>query len=541
MSSIQKSLSVEMNTETQASLNSLFMGIKSILNAVKKQNPQYRDAVAEITALCDMSLQKQSFAQLSFKLKDLSVDIDQHFEQHRDEIQKHFQGLVRSLIQKNSSSYTPTQQRLIADIARLSEDKRSNVSEIAILISELSEDMATSMSAYRKESFGDKKIKNTEYAEGIDTVMAADVATAGKRISRDLQNLARQIKAAGSSDPEVAKILNEIEDANKGSVKFFESLDLLSRVTWLLYRLNDKSVHKEKEYLVNLSSQLNEISKSCVKSLALSSSLEEDINGFDNDFMSEINKIANSSQSAKSLQELKISLAQHVDRMQEKLSKHMLTQAVRLKEQRQNIERQQDTISSLETKIDSLQSELHDVSVESGIDQLTRLPNRKSYNQLITNKYKEFIANNESVSMMLIDIDFFKKINDTYGHDYGDAVLKEFSKILSYVVGKVDGLFAARFGGEEFILIGYGMDKRKFIQVGRKIREIISGKRFKAGNEVISVTVSIGVAFFNNRTDTVESVFRAADKALYSAKDGGRNQLWISNKSVLVKQEEKEI
>jgi diguanylate cyclase (GGDEF)-like protein len=424
----------------------------------------------------------------------------------------------------------------------LSEDNKAEHHEVFAVLSELSSDFSVSMSAYRKESYGEKEIGNTKYAKGVETVLAADVATAGKRIARDLQRLSKQLKDTGNTEPEVIKILNEIDEASVGEVKFYESVDLLSKVTWILYRLNDKSVNREKEYLVNMSSQFSEISKSCIESMKISNQSEEELKSFDDAFLKEIEAIFKSSKSAESLSELKVALAIHIEKMQDKLSRHMLNQSTMIKKQKTVINSQVDHIDKLSDKIDDQQNTIHEISIESGLDQLTRLPNRRSYDEHINKSRVEFISKDTSLSLMLLDIDHFKKVNDTYGHASGDVVLKDFSKILTHVVGKVDGLFASRYGGEEFAIIGNGIPRKKFINIGKKIKEFVSGKNFNIGNGKSSkVTVSIGVSFFNGKDDLVDSVFRSADKALYQAKESGRNQLWISNKTLVVKSEENDM
>ena len=507
---------------------------------MRLQYPDRKDEIGDIVSLCEDAIKKQSYAKISYMMKDLSVGIDQDFFENRDTMHNKYQAFLRDINSKNSSLYTPTQKSIIKKIEVLADDKKTKPSQILSLMSELSLDMSVSMSAYRKESYGDKEIGKSEYVKGIETVMAADVATAGKRISRDLARLAKQLKDTGSTDPEVIKILNEIEEAQSGEVKFYESIDLLSKVTWLLYRLNDRSVNREKEYLVNISAQFSEISKSCIESLKISNESEEQLKAFDSDFSKEIEAIAKSSRSAESLSELKVAIAQHVEKMQVKLSKHILSQSNKIIKQKDAIDTQTKTIETLNDKVEQQQNKIHAISIESGIDQLTRLPNRRNYDNFISKAKEHYSTKGGELSLMIIDIDHFKTINDSYGHAVGDIVLKEFGKVLKRVVAKVDGLYAARYGGEEFILVGRNMSKDKFKNVGRRIREYIEAKTYNIGkNKALKYTVSIGVSFFNAKDDLTDYVFRCADKALYQAKKSGRNQLWISNKTMLVKSEEK--
>lgn len=511
-----------------------------MLNTMRLQSPHHKKEIEEILSLCDEANKKQSFAKISYLMKDLSVELEQEFFDKRDSMQKKYQGFIRDIKSRDTSLYTPTQISIIKKVEVLSEDKKTNPSEILSLLSELSLDMSVSMSAYRKESYGDKEIGNSEYVKGVETVMAADVATAGKRISRDLTRLSKQLKNTGSTDPEVIKILNEIESAQNGEVKFYESIDLLSKVTWLLYQLNDRSVSREKEYLLSISNQFSDISRSCIESLKISGDSETELLDFNNEFSKEIEAIAKSSRGAESLSELKVTIAQQVEKMQEKLSMHILSQSQKINKQKNIIEVQSNKIDLLSNKVEEQQSKINDIKIESGLDQLTKLPNRRHYDSHIASLREEYIRNGGELSLMVLDIDHFKSINDTHGHAVGDIVLNEFGKILKRVCSKVNGLFAARYGGEEFILVGRNISKIKFKNVARRIREYVEAKSFNVGeNKSIKYTVSIGISFFNGKDDLVDYVFRSADKALYQAKKSGRNQLWISNKTMLLKSEEK--
>lgn len=533
-----RKIGIVLDSNTNTSLKALFGGISSMLNTIRLQNADHKNDIGDIIEMCDEAIQKQSFAKLSYKMKDLSVGIEQEFFDNRILMQNKYQGFIRDILSKNKEMYTPTQSGLIKKLEKLAENKKVDQSEIFEALSELSLDMSVSMSAYRKESYGEKEIGNNEFTRGVETVLAADVATAGKRISRDLERLARQLKDTGSTDPEAIKILNDIEDAQKGEVKFYESIDLLSKVTWLLYRLNDRNINREKEYLVNISSQFSEISKSCIESLKISDESQEELKDFDTGFLKEIEAISKSSKNAESLDDLKIAIAQHVEKMQDKLSRHMLSQSTKIVKQKGIIEEQVSKINKLNNKVLEQKGEINDISAESELDQLTRINNRRSYDKYITEMQKSYSQKGGELGIMLIDIDHFKKINDTYGHASGDIVLAEFAKILNRVVKQVDGLFAARYGGEEFVLVGRNMNKAKFKNIGRKIREYIEKKSFKiSSNKSIKYTVSIGISYFNKKGDLTDYVFRLADKALYKAKDSGRNQLWISNNTVLVKSE----
>lgn len=523
-----------MTSTNNTPIQSVLKSVKDLLITVRKQNPQLKEDILCISGMCEEAIGNNTVVDFSYRLRDLYLDLDKSIDLNRDNVQRKLDEMLIGLAETSDADFTPTQKKIIGKIQEFSGNRKVSSSDIIDSLSNLSLDMAMSISAYRKDSFGDKELKNTEYSEGIDSIMLADVATAGKRIARDLQNLARQLKQTGSIEPEVLKILNQIATIDKGDVKFYESLDLLSEVTWLLYRLNDKNINKEKDYLVSLSKQFSDMSTSCANSMTLSDSSESEIIKFDEDFSSEIEQIAKFSKNAVSLEQLKNSIAEHVEAMKDKLSVHMNNQKRIIDEQKIAIKNQNSTIGHLEKYVDNIKDELIKATEESSIDSLTNIPNRKYYDDFLADKYKQYNSQNDSfLSLMLIDLDFFKNVNDTYGHTGGDNVLKQFANILKTIAEKVEGVFVSRHGGEEFAIIGYGIDKQRFLKIGRKILEIVRKKVFRVNNsQNINITISIGIAYFNNEDDKIENVFRSADKALYKAKNSGRDQLWVANKTL---------
>ena len=149
------------------------------------------------------------------------------------------------------------------------------------------------------------------------------------------------------------------------------------------------------------------------------------------------------------------------------------------------------------------------------IDSLTNIANKKKYNEIIKEKIENYKLNQKPFSLVLIDIDYFKSINDNYGHDMGDFVLKEFTKLISENIRDNDHFF--RWGGEEFVLL---IDKNieETIEICEKLRMIIKKNNFQS----IKLTASFGVSSFKNAEDK-ESFFSNTDKALYKAKNGGRD------------------
>src|SRR5690242_3576088 len=126
---------------------------------------------------------------------------------------------------------------------------------------------------------------------------------------------------------------------------------------------------------------------------------------------------------------------------------------------------------------------------------------------------------------MILDIDFFKSINDTYGHDSGDDVLREFAIRVRKSIRGID--LACRYGGEEFVIVMPETDMAVAATVAERLRRRVATEPFpiEQGARAIEVTISIGLASLDGEDDTAQTMLRRADQALYRAKRDGRNRV----------------
>ncbi len=158
-------------------------------------------------------------------------------------------------------------------------------------------------------------------------------------------------------------------------------------------------------------------------------------------------------------------------------------------------------------------------------DAVTNLYNRHFLDAHLENIFSPENEKGANVSLLMLDIDLFKLVNDTYGHASGDEVLLEFSKRIFNNLRSID--LAARYGGEEFVVVMPDTDADFALYIAERLRKTISDKPFEISGsaEPISITVSIGVSIVNEGCDTKEKLLSEADKALYKAKESGRNKV----------------
>jgi diguanylate cyclase (GGDEF)-like protein len=156
-------------------------------------------------------------------------------------------------------------------------------------------------------------------------------------------------------------------------------------------------------------------------------------------------------------------------------------------------------------------------------DGLTGLLNKRAMLEVAEKKIHAASRFGRKLSVVVTDIDFFKKVNDTYGHDVGDLVIKGLGEILKRQGRTTDVI--ARFGGEEFVILCEETDERGALQLAERIREELAKTTFHVeGGRQVSVTCSLGTSTFPEAGRDWEALFKAADEALYASKRGGRNR-----------------
>jgi diguanylate cyclase (GGDEF)-like protein len=165
-------------------------------------------------------------------------------------------------------------------------------------------------------------------------------------------------------------------------------------------------------------------------------------------------------------------------------------------------------------------------------DGLTGLANRRYFDEVMKNEWKRAKRESHPLSLVLIDIDSFKSYNDTYGHQEGDVCLKNISRVIkSYA--KRPGDLAARYGGEELALILPFANSQNAFKIAEKIRKRVQTLKIAHNGSKVDgckiVSISAGIATLVPDTDSSQSILvNLADKALYSAKNKGRNQVILS-------------
>jgi len=167
-------------------------------------------------------------------------------------------------------------------------------------------------------------------------------------------------------------------------------------------------------------------------------------------------------------------------------------------------------------------------------DMLTELPNRRAGMNVLSETWSNSERANQSMAVMLIDIDYFKKINDTYGHATGDRVLIEIATLIRSNARKGDSF--CRMGGEEFLVICHSgcIEMKSTVQFAERLRQYTKSHPIKIDENNIEVTISIGIAQKEVGIENPDQLINLADKALYAAKNAGRNKVFLAAENKLI-------
>jgi diguanylate cyclase len=221
----------------------------------------------------------------------------------------------------------------------------------------------------------------------------------------------------------------------------------------------------------------------------------------------------------------KVNTSDKFEIVKEKLVKITVGLDEEIKKFTTDLEKDNEEVKVLRKKIEILEKQLKEAKKEAKTDALTNMLNKKTLNDELQKQEGFFKRFKRSYSVIFFDIDHFKNVNDTYGHEAGDVILKNIGLILNRYSRDID--IVGRFGGEEFIIIAPETDKKGAYIFADKIRKIIEKTKFMYKKTRIKITISAGVAERKETNSTDETV-ELADKRLYKAKNSGRNRVEVN-------------
>jgi diguanylate cyclase len=277
------------------------------------------------------------------------------------------------------------------------------------------------------------------------------------------------------------------------------------------------------EFISELGQNLVEIEKNILASLDHVHSSQELTTKFNYHLDGQINDLRQFVKTSSSLEDLRKMVITKLSYIKQVLEKKKKQEEEYSKELEERIQKLQQELSSINDQIKLAQFREQRLAEEVLRDPLTGITNRRGYEIRIAEEWERFKRYGHVFSIAIFDLDHFKNINDTYGHKAGDLILKEVSKIMKTFLRKADLL--ARYGGEEFVIIFTGTQISGAVEAAEKLRRLIEETKFVLKGQEISITISAGVAQVESTDEGPSDVFERADKALYAAKNSGRNKV----------------
>lgn len=300
-----------------------------------------------------------------------------------------------------------------------------------------------------------------------------------------------------------------------------------------IIRLIVKSISEERKsaqsFLAELNDALGSVHKVISESLKDNNSANLAKNKVTASLQQSVSKLSSSVENASHLDQLKTEVKQHVGEILLAIEKRQKLDTDEHLKLETNLKDLQKRLQEMEKEAAGYKKKLAEQKFKSLQDALTRLPNRTAFEERLELEYKRWQRYGTDLTIAVADIDHFKRINDNYGHIAGDKTLQVIANMLQKALRDTD--FVCRFGGEEFVII-FPQTTLSQVQEPLEIaRKKIKQIPFKFRNEDISISISIGAAGFTEKSDTTLSVFERADRALYKAKEQGRDVVVLDEQS----------
>jgi diguanylate cyclase (GGDEF)-like protein len=332
-------------------------------------------------------------------------------------------------------------------------------------------------------------------------------------------------------------LLNNDEDTKKyytirQSITDSSSLDILmSHGTDILNLLNtliEDTVHKinyTDDFLAELSKDLTQMEKQILSYHTYNKEMHSINNEFSDGLLlhtKEMNQIFSTN---KGMGEVRRFILSKLSIIAESIERKRHEDGLKLQAAEEKINELQNCLRTNCDEILQVRDRANALEKEVLLDQLMGISNRRAYELQIRESFRRYHRNQESFSLIFMDVDDFKTVNDTHGHQAGDRCLREIAKATSFCLRKTD--FLARYGGDEIIAILPGAVAADARKIAEKIRKCIENTVFWHNQEHFSVTISVGVAAVTASDEGPDALFSRVDGAIYEAKNCGRNRIRV--------------
>ncbi|NKF25276.1 MULTISPECIES: diguanylate cyclase [Pseudomonas] len=313
-----------------------------------------------------------------------------------------------------------------------------------------------------------------------------------------------------------------MRDRLKNGLNWYELLPILDDLATLMLAITDSGQHEFEAYL----QQLNERLEAFQSNLQAASEGHADnssaARAMDTQIREQVDGLQTSVQEAADLDDLKQVLENHLEGLLGTMDQHQKQRDAREQEVAGRLKSLAERVAHMEQEALGYREHLEEQRQKALIDPLTGLPNRAAWTERLEQEIAQWQQHGNTLSLAMLDLDHFKRINDNYGHLAGDKVLKIIATVLRKRMRGND--FIARFGGEEFVLLLPATSPAVGAKLLETLRAAIEACPFHFKGERVTITVSMGLATFRAGEHS-DLVLKRADQALYRAKNAGRNRV----------------
>ncbi|WP_285418795.1 diguanylate cyclase [Pseudomonas sp. efr-133-TYG-5] len=313
-----------------------------------------------------------------------------------------------------------------------------------------------------------------------------------------------------------------MRDRLQNGLNWYELLPILDDLATLMLAITDSGQHEFETYLQQLNERLEAFQSNLQAASAGHADNSSAARAMDTQIREQVDGLQSSVQDAADLDDLKQVLENHLEGLLGTMDQHQKQRDAREQEVTARLKSLSERVAHMEQEALGYREHLEEQRQKALVDPLTGLPNRAAWSERLEHEIAQWQQHGNTLSLAMLDLDHFKRINDNYGHLAGDKVLKIIATVLRKRLRSHD--FIARFGGEEFVLLLPATPPAVGAKLLETLRAAIEACPFHFKGERVTITLSMGLASFRPGEHS-DLVLKRADQALYRAKNAGRNRV----------------
>ncbi|MCK7549001.1 diguanylate cyclase [Marinobacter koreensis] len=436
--------------------------------------------------------------------------------------------LERMLVRTSlaSEGQTPELDRLLARIRKDLRKKKVNVETWRELQEQIDREITLldERSGNRASPIPPTTSPSSTAAPGDSTDL--EDRTNRLRIARRVGQLLGQMLTQVSLDPAAEAQARLLQKSLLSSDNWDELREGLNQVAELVIEAVTRSKREFETFLKRLDERLELLRQHFAVQTEAQHGRQDATDCLDREIRAELDKVSDRLRSSDDLQDLKASVSDHLESVLGVLDRFRSQESEREKVLAEQLGAMQEKVAAMEAHSEQMQEQVRKERVRAMTDLLTQLPNREAWQERLSFEFNRWQRYQHPLTIAVLDIDHFKRVNDSYGHKAGDRVLQLVARELQQRLRNTD--FIARYGGEEFVALFPETTAEDARQVLDSLRDYVGKLPFHFSGEPVRITVSVGVSPFG-AGDSADQVFDRADRALYQAKDAGRDQIKVDD------------